>query len=235
MYLLEWDLCLVVPEGLELRDPAGLDFWGIPVPGLAPGVVGTRGTRSSRASPRCRGRAGAPGRSRGNGGGNRRGRRRGCCVGRCTRSRAPAGWPRSRPRPAARAGAGSARAASRQPSRTESSPSSALAPVVCRHPAAAESSAGTISSRLRSRAASPVAVAAHEPACRVPRVRSGLRARAPRPRWSSRAGPAAAPGGRSGPPRISAAWSGYSRIVSAARQSHGPAARPSARRRWRPC
>ena len=39
MYLLEWDLCLVVPEGLEVRDPAGLDFRGIPVPGLAPGVV----------------------------------------------------------------------------------------------------------------------------------------------------------------------------------------------------
>ena len=109
MYLLEWDLYLVAPEGLELRDPAGLDFRGVPVPGLAPGVVGTRGTRSSRASPRCRVRAGAPGRSRGNGGGNRRGRRRGCCVGRCTRSQAPAGWPRPCPRPAARAGAGSAR------------------------------------------------------------------------------------------------------------------------------
>ena len=101
--------------------------------------------------------------------------------------------------------------------------------------AAAASSAGTISCRLRSRAASRIAAAAHEPAHRVPRVWSGLRARAPRQRWSSRAGPAAAPGGRSGPPRISAVWAGYSRIVSAARQSHGPAARPSARRRWRPC
>ena len=32
----------MAPEGLELRDPAGLDFRGVPVPGLAPGVVGTR-------------------------------------------------------------------------------------------------------------------------------------------------------------------------------------------------
>ncbi len=41
---------------------------------------------------------------------------------------------------------------------------------------------------------SPIAATAHEPTHCVPRVRSGPWARAPRPRWSSRAGPAAAPG-----------------------------------------
>ena len=45
MCLLAWDLCLVAPEGLEVRDPAGLDFRGVPVPGPAPGVVGGRGAR----------------------------------------------------------------------------------------------------------------------------------------------------------------------------------------------
>ena len=39
MYLLAWDLYLVVPEGLELRYSAGFDLRGVPVPGLAPGVV----------------------------------------------------------------------------------------------------------------------------------------------------------------------------------------------------
>ena len=43
--------------------------------------------------------------------------------------------------------------------------------VVCMHSAAAVSSAGTISSRLRSRAATPIAAAANEPTRRVPRVR----------------------------------------------------------------
>ena len=45
MCLCEWYLCLVAPEGLEVRDPAGLDFRGISVPGPAPGAVGDRGTR----------------------------------------------------------------------------------------------------------------------------------------------------------------------------------------------
>ena len=47
MRLWERDLCLVAPEGLELRDPAGLDSRGVPVPGLAPGVVGGRGRQGS--------------------------------------------------------------------------------------------------------------------------------------------------------------------------------------------
>ena len=42
MRLLEWDLCLVAPEGLEVRDPAGLNAWRVPVPGSAPGAVGNR-------------------------------------------------------------------------------------------------------------------------------------------------------------------------------------------------
>ena len=37
MCLLERDLCLVAPEGLEARDP-GLDSRGIPVPGSPPGA-----------------------------------------------------------------------------------------------------------------------------------------------------------------------------------------------------
>ena len=47
MCLLERDLCLVVPEGLALRDPAGLDFRGVPVSGPAPGA-GPQGRRRPR-------------------------------------------------------------------------------------------------------------------------------------------------------------------------------------------
>ena len=143
------------------------------------------------------------------------------------RSRAPAGWPRSRPAPAARGGAGFARAGSRQPSRIERSASGVLPPVVCRHSAAAVSSAGSISCRFRSRAASPVAAVAHEPTRRAGRVRSGLRARAPWPRRSSQADPAAAPGR----PEGAAAGSPAVRCSFSAPRPLRASAGPSGRRR----
>ena len=100
---------------------------------------------------------------------------------------------------------------------------------MCMHTAATVSGAGTISSRFRSLAASAVAAAAHEPTHRVPRVRSGLGARDPRPRWSSRAGRAAAPGRPEGAAVPSPA---VRRSVSAPRPSRASAG-PSRRRRRR--
>ena len=45
--LFEYDLRLVAPEGLEVRDPADLDFRGVPVSGPAPGA-GPQGRRRPR-------------------------------------------------------------------------------------------------------------------------------------------------------------------------------------------
>ena len=39
MCLFAYELRLVVPEGFEVRDPAGLEYVGVPVSGLAPGAV----------------------------------------------------------------------------------------------------------------------------------------------------------------------------------------------------
>ena len=47
MCLFEYDLRLVAPEGLEVRDPADLDFRGVPVSGPAPGA-GPQGRRRPR-------------------------------------------------------------------------------------------------------------------------------------------------------------------------------------------
>ena len=68
MCLLEQDLCLVAPEGVEVRDP-GLDSRGVPVPGSAPGVADDRagGPEDGRRPRSGRRRAGAGRQRRGDG------------------------------------------------------------------------------------------------------------------------------------------------------------------------